>query len=282
MPELPEVETITRCLAKQILNKIISDVTILSAKQFPQSTKTVIGHKITKIERFGKTMILTLKQKSNIKYLTIHLKMSGQLLYSSAKQNGVFDFPIPPTKAHTLPNKMTRVVVIFTDGSKLFFNDLRKFGWMKVTKEKEVKKSIDVLSPHFTVSYFSEVIAKKHSSIKAVLLDQTFFTGIGNIYANEALFIAKIKPTAIAADLKKIQAKELHISIVEIMQKAVTHHGSSSSDEMFIMPNGEKGSFQNYILVYHREHKPCPNCKTTIIRIKQNGRSSFYCPHCQI
>jgi len=282
MPELPEVETITRSLNKHILNKTISDVTVLSEKQFPQSTKSVIGFTIRNIERFGKTMTMTLEKNAEIQYLTTHLKMSGQLLYSTAKQNGTFEFIIPPTNSHHLPNAMTRVILIFSDGSKLFFNDLRKFGWMKVTKEKEIKKSIDVLSLHFTVGYFSEVISKKHSPIKAVLLDQTHFTGIGNIYANEVLFLAKIRPTTIAAEISKALAIELHKQIVEIMKKAIIHHGSSSSDEMFIMPNGEKGNFQNYILAYHREKKPCVNCGTQIIRIKQNGRSSFYCPQCQI
>lgn len=286
MPELPEVETICQQLKSRIINKVIEDVEILEKKQFIGKKEDILGKKIIDITRYGKILVFQLvnpltRKLANFLYLNIHLKLTGQILYAKNLKNAVFKEIIPFTKTNRMPANTTRIIIKFNDGSGLFFNDLRKFGWLKVTNFPEKPKGIDILSKQFTLEFFNSIIKSLNKPIKLLLMDQEKITGIGNIYANDALFLAKIHPLKKAKTLKDEEIKNLYKGIKKVIEEGIKHGGSSGTDEAFIHLDGSKGKHQRYFLVYQHENQPCPVCKTPIKRIKQNNRSSFYCPKCQ-
>lgn len=278
MPELPEVESIRLYLENQIIGKTILDIQVLEKKQFIGDFKKVLDQKITELLRKGKYLAIKL---DNGYYLNIHLKMSGQFLYSQDQKHTKFPTIIPFTKSQQMPGSTTRIIINFSDQSTLFYNDLRKFGYIKVSKKMEFPKSPDILSNLFTKKYLIDVL--KHSSrpIKIILLDQNKMAGIGNIYANEILFKSKIHPLQPSNTLAIKQINNLYLAINKIITKAVNHRGTSASDEAFILPNSNKGSYQKFLQVYDREDKECYVCGSTIKRIKHHGRSSYFCPNYQ-
>jgi formamidopyrimidine-DNA glycosylase len=268
MPELPEVETIKRGLASRLPRKKITQVLVLKPKSFIGNPKTVIGLTIKQLERRAKQLILKLSHEQN---LVVHLKMSGQLLYKVKL---------------TPPGKHTRVIIGFNDGSQLFFNDLRIFGWMKILSDEEVTKLKQKLGPEplekeFTAAYLSKVLAKSSKAIKLILLDQEKIAGIGNIYANEALYLAKIRPTKPARELTNLEIINLKASIIEVLNKGIKYKGSSAKDEAYLQATGEKGSYQEHFLIYQREGEKCHRCSNLIKRVNLSGRGTFYCPNCQ-
>ncbi len=281
MPELPEVETIKTSLKSLIINKIVSDIKILSLKNFIGDKKQIIGKKIIGLERFGKILVITLSKNNTLIYLNIHFKLTGQLLYAQNTNKAFFKNIIPFTKTNKMPANTTRVIIIFKDNSGLFFNDLRKFGWIKITKKPIKPKGIDVLSKEFTLEYFKKMIKKSKKPIKIFLMDQDYIAGIGNIYTNDSLFLAKIHPLKKTLSLTENEINNLYQAIIQEIKKGIEDKGSSGADEAFILPNGSKGSHQRYFLVYQKENQPCLNCQTKIKRIKHHGRSSFFCPKCQ-
>ena len=278
MPELPEVETIKRLLKPNLVGKIISDVKILSPKNFVGNKQEVIGKKINSVDRYGKVLVIKL---FNNKYLNIHFKLSGQILFSKNVDKAVFKNIIPFTGGNKMPANTTRVIIEFTDGSGIFFNDLRKFGWMKISDQPLKPKGIDVLSKEFTPKLIFSITQKTRRPIKVLLMDQDLITGIGNIYANDSLFLAKIHPQRLSNSLTEKEIKLLYNTIKQTINEGIKDLGSSGADEAFILPDGSRGGHQRNFLVYQREDEPCLNCKTIIKRIKHNGRSSFFCPLCQ-
>jgi formamidopyrimidine-DNA glycosylase len=158
---------------------------------------------------------------------------------------------------------------------------MRKFGWVKVTTAPDGTKSPDVTRKEFTLEYLKSVVLKSKKPLKPLLLDQDKMAGIGNIYANDALFFAKLHPYRIANTLTSKEITALHRAIIDIIQEGLDYGGTSAT-EVYIRPDGVKGGYQNRFKVYDREGKPCLICGTPIIREKKFGRSSFYCPHCQI
>jgi len=282
MPELPEVETLKRQLEKKVKGKIIKEIEILSSKNFIGKKELIIGRKIEEISRFGKVLSLKLSSNKDLPiFLNIHLKLTGELLYADDVTNAIFKEKIPFTNTNRMPASTTRVVIKFTDGSGLFFNDLRKFGWIKVSDKPEIPKGTDVLSKEFTPPFFLKIIKKSKKPIKTLLIDQEKITGVGNIYANDALFLAKIHPKRRSDTLSEIEIKNLFKSIKKIIEQGIIYGGSSGADEAFVQLDGTKGGYQRFFLVYQRENLPCPVCGTLIKRIKQGGRSSFFCPKCQ-
>lgn len=277
MPELPEVETIKREIKSNILGKVIADIEVLSPKNFVGDKKNAIGQKINDVERFGKVLIMSL---SNGKYLNTHFKLSGQMLYAKNSLHAIFKNRIPFVGSNTMPGRTTRIIIKFKDGAALFFNDLRKFGWIKLTDKPEKPKGIDVMAKEFTVEYLKKILPSRRP-IKVALMDQDKITGIGNIYANDSLFIAKVHPQRLANSLNDKETADLHRAILTEIKKGIRDKGSSGADEAFILPDGSRGSHQRHFLVYQREGEPCLKCKSTICRIKHNGRSSFFCPRCQ-
>ena len=279
MPELPEVETVRRFLDKYILGKTLSHVEILSPKSFIGNSDLIKGQKIISTSRLGKQLSLHLK---NGLILLFHLKMTGQVIFGDS----IFGHPTPKEDKSVLPNKSTRIVFIFSDKTKLFFNDQRKFGWVKVLNQSELAKfqqnvGIDAISRDFTDKYFYQQLQKTSRSIKAVLLDQSFFAGIGNIYANDALFLSKINPILPAKKITPKIAKILRQNLVDLMEESIFHGGSTAKDNKYIHPDGTKGEHQYHFRVYQRSGEPCLVCQTPIKRIKIGGRGTFYCPKCQ-
>ena len=286
MPELPEVESIKRQLKPDLIGKTISEIKILSPKNFVGNAKNVLKYKIISVERYGKVLVLKLvnpltRKPNNNLYLNIHFKLSGQILFSKNVNKAVFKNIIPFTGGKTMPANTTRVIIKFADRSGLFFNDLRKFGWIKVSQQPLKPKGIDVLDKKFTPKLLANLTNSTKKPVKVLLMDQDLITGIGNIYANDSLFLARIHPQRFSNSLTKKETDTLYKSVKKSISEGLEDLGSSGADEAFILPDGSRGGHQKNFLVYQREGKPCLRCRTIIMRIKHNGRSSFYCPNCQ-
>lgn len=285
MPELPEVESIRRQLKPNIIGKIISEIEILSPKNFVGDNNRVLNHRIVSVDRYGKVLVIEListnYQLPTTNYLNIHFKLSGQILFSTNVNQAIFKNIIPFTGGNKMPANTTRVIIKFSDGSGFFFNDLRKFGWIKISDQPLKPKGIDVLDKKFTLSVVEGLTRKTRKPIKVLLMDQDLITGIGNIYANDSLFLSKIHPQRLSNSLIEIETQLLHKSIKQTINEGIRDLGSSGADEAFILPDGSRGNHQRNFLVYQREGKPCIVCKTIIKRVKHNGRSSFFCPNCQ-
>jgi formamidopyrimidine-DNA glycosylase len=288
MPELPEVETITRQLRNHITGKTIVDVDILMPKNIYADNKKsdsekfralTTNTKIISVERKAKVIIINLSNNNSIIF---HLKMTGQMLYA-VKNEPFADSKIPfaPTG---LPAKSTNLYFTFEDGSRLYFNDMRQFGYAKAMSTNEVKndKFIQKLgpepfTPEFEFQWFSNFLSTKKLKIKNLLMDQAFISGIGNIYANEALFHAKIHPNTCANLLNLKEKKLLFNAILKVLETGINVGGAS--DQSYVDIHGEKGSFMDYAKVYKQKY--CQTCGEKIIRIAQNGRGTFFCPSCQ-
>ncbi len=188
------------------------------------------------------------------------------------------------------------MIIHFDDNSVLLFNDFRKFGWMRVIKISDLKYSggarprfarqllnlgIDPLGKKFTAEKLEEILAKSRRPIKLVLLDQEKIAGIGNIYANEALFLAKISPLRAANTLERREIKKLHQAIITVLRKGIRFGGTSAADGAYLRPTGEPGEFQKHLKVYQRERESCFVCGGKIKRTNLGGRGTFFCPHCQ-
>lgn len=287
MPELPEVETIKRQLTPNVLGKTISDVKIISPKNFVGDKNNVLNRKIVSVDRYGKVLVLKLDVRVGRdrplqnNFMNFHFKLSGQILFSKNVNQAVFKNIIPFTGGNKMPANTTRVIIKFSDGSGLFFNDLRKFGWIKISDQPLKPKGIDVLDKQFTVRYLNVILKKTRRPIKVLLMDQDLITGIGNIYANDSLYLAKVHPQRLSNSLIKKESSFLYKTIKQTINQGIKDRGSSGTDEAFILPDGSRGRHQRNFLVYQREGEPCLVCKTIIKRVKHNGRSSFFCPKCQ-
>jgi len=279
MPELPEVETTRRYLAKKIIGKRIKKVRVLSPKQFIGDAKEIEGLKITSLQRKAKILIWQLEKGVS---LLIHLKLTGQLVYAQKLKGkrATLNYPIPFSGGNTLPGRTTRIIIFLNQGA-VFFNDLRKFGWIKVVKEMKELENIgtEPLTKEFTPEKLKQILSSSRRAVKLVLMDQKKIAGIGNIYANEALWEAGIDPRKPANQVKKI--RKLHQGIIKVLEEGIRHGGSSAADEVYIKPDGKPGRHQQYFKVYQKEGEPCPRDKTPIKRIRINNRSTFFCPTCQ-
>lgn len=283
MPELPEIETIKKGLISKIKGKQISDAKILWSgvlnipqKKFAESVK---GAKILRIARRAKILILTM---SNNYSLLIHLKMTGQLIYESRITNQELRIILKNSKY-----KYARAIFFFTDKSILVFNDLRKFGYIKLIPQEKVKEAIgrekfgpEPLEYAFTLEKFKEILKKyPKRRIKQFLMDQIIIAGIGNIYADEICFYAKVKPIKQINNLTIKQIELLFKGIKKILNRAIELRGSSV--ENYVDIGGQKGDYVKELKVYDREDEKCVLCLGKIKRIKLSGRSSYFCPNCQ-
>lgn len=283
MPELPEVETIRIGLSTILPGKVIADVWHDWPKSFPNSPADVarfmVGAKVGQVKRRAKVLIIELSSKYS---LVIHLKMTGQLIYVGDKRFGA-GHPNDELVGE-LPAKSTRVILDFADGSKLYFNDQRKFGWMRLLPTAEVPeidfmKTVgpEPLETDFTVDLFiTQLMKRKNSPIKAVLLDQQILAGVGNIYADESLWAAKIHPETPVIKVSKAKLVVLHKAIVDILKMSIKSGGST--DRNYVNSEGKKGSYLKFAQVFRREGQPCPRCGTTIQKIRVAGRGTHICP----
>ena len=283
MPELPEVETIVRDLNSKLKNKKIAAVKPLDKKVWHLAAgelKNILGKKIKAVRRRAKMIIFDLADY----YLMIHLKMTGQLVYKNKAALIAGGHPII-NQNKKLPNKFTRVIFKLNDKSALYFNDVRRFGWIKLaTRDKFIELNnqlgVEPLGPGFTLKYFNEFLRRKlKSRIKQALLDQKHISGVGNIYADEALFAARIKPFRRVKTLKQAEIKKLWQAIPKILRFAIKHRGTSFSD--YVDAGGLAGNFIKHLKVYGRAGEKCKNCGQPIKKIKLGGRGAHWCDNCQ-
>ncbi len=305
MPELPEVETIKRELAKVLISKKIKSAEVfwyktvapLSPPEFSKQTKNKV---VSSLERQAKILIINFSGTTS---LAIHLKMTGQLIYVANKRplasklsfdkNIISRTPLDiiagghPNSQMTekQPSKYTRLIFEFTDGSHLYFNDLRKFGWVRLVDDSQLKDltrhiGVEPLSKIFTDQVLIDIFKKyPNRTVKQILMDQTLIAGIGNIYCDEACFIAKILPTRKSSATKSNQIKKLRESIVAVLKLSIQKKGTSSRN--YRRSNGEPGGFVPHLNVYGRTSEPCKICGQKIKKIKHAGRGTHFCDRCQ-
>jgi formamidopyrimidine-DNA glycosylase len=265
MPELPEVETIRRELERALLGKKITEVCVHHPKVIREPTvekfkKGLSGATVKQILRKAKLLIL---QLSNGKALAIHLKMTGQLIYPGG-------------------GKSARVVFHFSDGTSLDFNDQRLFAELRLVDDWQQLAFVQNLGPEpFAINpgQFQAMLAQKKTKIKPLLMDQAFISGIGNLYAAEALFRSHIHPARTANSLSEKEKTLLFREIKATFAEAIEHKGSSV--DQYVQLSGSPGGYARFHKVYDREGKPCFVCKTAIKRIALAGRGTYFCPQCQ-
>ncbi len=284
MPELPEVETIRRELDREVVGRRIKTVELSSTarrtirrhkgpKEFQSGLE---GAKVTGVHRKGKYLLFSLDGAGKAKTLVVHLGMSGQLLLVKRTKE--------PRDRHT------KVVVTFTQGGQLRFVDPRTFGEMFVTTPEDVDKQVpelahlgfDPIEDIMSWLRLSALLQQKKTRLKTLLMDQRFVAGIGNIYADEILFAAGLRFDRESTSLTSQEVRRLHRSMVEVLSDAVKARGSSLQDEQYRDIFGETGDYQSRHNVYGRDGEPCRRCRSVIVRVKSNGRSTYLCEQCQV
>ena len=312
MPELPEVETIRRGLAKTIISKKIVDFEDRDIKVVQIDKKDIIGARIIDIKRRAKIIIFELEQNSNgsfdsekpgsaqdfgEKALLFHLKMTGQMIWENCEGGAEFCLRNRKGGGHPdqawlekLPNKHTRAIFKFDDGSVLYFNDIRRFGWIKIIQKSKAKTQngdifdrlgVEPLGEELTTEYLQKMAQRyPKRKIKQFIMDQSIIAGIGNIYADEALFDARIKPMRVAGKIKKSEWPLIIMSIKKALEKGIKYGGSSA--ENFVDAFGQQGKAHEKLLIYRKTGLPCPgDCGGAVERTVIGGRSTHWCPKCQ-
>lgn len=280
MPELPEVEVIRRDLLNEVVGRTIARAEV---RDIPNSRRVIRRHPappefagplegrtIHRLERRGKYLLFHLDDHM---VLVVHLGMSGQLILSEADQ---------PFAKHT------HVVLAFSDSGQLRYIDPRTFGEMFVTEEGDLgeipeltRLGKDPIAGDLPLDYLSTTFARRKTRMKPLLMDQTFISGLGNIYSDEVLFLAGVRHDRPASALTDREIKLLHEAIPIVLRESIESRGSSIADEQYRDLYGEVGSYQNRLRVYGREAQPCVKCGTPIERARWSNRSTFYCPKCQ-
>lgn len=287
MPELPEVETVRRGLTDLIVGKTIKSEEHDTVKGFPNTAADVaaflVNAKIIAIHRRAKVLMIELNNQYS---LLVHLKMTGQLVYVDPITRFGAGHP-NDSLVNALPDRSTRVSIHFTDGSTLFFNDQRKFGWVRLLPTAEIsnlpfmqKVGPEPLESDFTATAFAERFKRRaRSPIKAAILDQSVVAGVGNIYADESLWGAKIHPQRLTGTITPSEFEELYTDLRAVMNLSIEKGGSSNKN--YVNAEGKKGSYMDFARVFRREGLPCPRCGTTIEKLRVAGRGTHICPHCQ-
>jgi formamidopyrimidine-DNA glycosylase len=287
MPELPEVETVRIGLQQLLPGRTVASVTHDTPKGFPNAPADVnaflVGASVERVKRRAKVLLIELSSEYT---LVIHLKMTGQLVFVSPETRFGAGHP-SDSLVRQLPDKSTRVEFTFQDETKLFFNDQRKFGWVKLIPTAEVpnidfmkKVGPEPLDASFTAEQFAERLQRrKNTSIKAALLDQSVIAGVGNIYADESLWGAKIHPATLVRDVSQQKLSTLFTELQYVLNLSIQKGGSSN--HTYVNAEGKKGSYMNFARVFRREGQACPRCGTIIIKLRVAGRGTHICPHDQ-
>ena len=318
MPELPEVETVRRGLAELLPGRVVAQATVFdSPKSFPNAPADVeqflYGARVTAVRRRAKVLMIDLDTRYS---LVVHLKMTGQLVFRQSSRHGARVSPKgsrdPRNLARNfsadtareiddfagghpsdsligeLPDRSTRVQIEFTDGSRLFFNDQRKFGWVKLLPTDEVKNlpfmqkvGPEPLDPQTRAEDFIQRIRRRQNSmIKPALLDQAVIAGIGNIYADEALWAAQIHPQTRVKNVSDQQLNTLFTELRRVLQLSIDQGGST--DKNYVDAEGRKGKYLTFAHVFRREGQACHrHPDQEIIKLKVGGRGTHICPVCQ-
>lgn len=269
MPELPEVETTVRALRRPLIGQTITAVRNtwprhIATPTLPEMQMRIANQRIEAISRRAKYLVFHLSEGET---LVIHLKMTGHLFVTSAE---------------TPVDKHTHTIFSLASGQELRFKDMRKFG--RVYLVDDPQELFGMLGPEplaeaFTVEQLQERLNGRTRNLKPLLLDQTFIAGVGNIYADEALFYAGLHPKRNADTLTIDNIKSLHAAIQKVLQLGIDREGASISN--YIKPDGSKGDMQNAVAVFRRTGMPCHRCGSPIHRIVLGGRSTHFCPNCQ-
>ncbi|MDP3964210.1 MAG: DNA-formamidopyrimidine glycosylase [bacterium] len=288
MPELPEVETVVNDLRPYLVGRRITKAIVLLPKMVQGSSKRFIAavksKNILGLSRRAKILLFRLSRGWT---LVMHLKMTGQLVLQFPDGSLRSGGHMIPGGTEKLPNRFSHIIFHFDNGSVLYFNDLRQFGYVRLIPDQEMaefilKKKIGpepsdaAFSPD---SFFSSLKRRSRSSIKSILLDQSVVAGLGNIYVDEVLFCAKVKPTRLAGGLTQKEKLLIFQSIPKVIQQAIAARGTTRRYD----DSGASvsGGMNKHLKVYGRENQPCRRCGTVIRRVKQGGRSSHFCPVCQ-
>ena len=286
MPELPEVDTVRRGLEELIIGREVLNVNILNQKSFPVESRDIakflIGAKIIAIRRRAKVLIIDL---SNNYSLVIHLKMTGQIVFRG-KENWGGGHP-NDSLLSSLPDRSTRVEFKMSNNTKLFFNDQRKFGWVKLLSTADIEKMefIVKLGPEPLIGspkkeFLKRIRRRNGTTIKAAILDQTVIAGIGNIYADESLWAAKIHPATRVKDLSDKELIEILTVAIRIMKESIDAGGSTMRN--YINADGSRGDYlELFANVFNKDGKPCKRCGAEIIKIRVAARGTHICPKCQ-
>ena len=272
MPELPEVETVKETLKRRLLGKSIVGINVYHDNiiEYPSVIdfkKLIINQRINNMDRYGKWLIFELDDY----YLLSHLRMEGKYFFRTSLEDR---------------DKHEHVVFTLDDGLELRYMDVRKFGKMHLIAKDKIKEEgpligmgLEPWDNNLTVEYLKGKYAKKRLPIKTVLLDQSIIVGIGNIYANEILFLAGINPMISVKDLNDKNLSDIIIYTREVLQRAINMGGTTIRS--YTSVDGVHGLFQQELYVHGQENKQCKKCKNTIIKIKVGGRGTYYCPSCQ-
>ncbi|MCB9640710.1 MAG: bifunctional DNA-formamidopyrimidine glycosylase/DNA-(apurinic or apyrimidinic site) lyase [Myxococcales bacterium] len=285
MPELPEVETVRRGLQRVLVGQRVSKTKVLLERALEGDPKWLKGREVQDIGRRGKALLIEMDQGLTA---LVHLRMTGQLIFLP-KDGGPREGGGHPSDAlvHKLPSKHTRVILSLESGDQLFFNDQRTFGSIKLLDEAHLaldsflsKLGPEPWSPEFSVdALYCACQRRSRSSIKSILLDQEVVAGIGNIYADESLFLTKIHPATPAGQIAKKQIKPLIGKIREVLERGIEYGGVSARD--YVNAEGLRGRMQEQLYVYGRDGMPCKVCGTVLEKTRTAGRGTHFCPKCQ-
>jgi formamidopyrimidine-DNA glycosylase len=286
MPELPEIETVRLQLQKAIVGETLEGYVIYSPRSVHGELEKFKDQKVTGIRRLAKVLLIDFTNDLTIAF---HFKMTGQLILEKNEDGTVSKDRIVgghPTEdfVRKLPSIHTRVVFKFGKGS-LYFNDQRLFGWVKVGTTQEISQMafLQKLGPEpfdITSEEFISRVGKKKKPIKLVIMDQEVIAGVGNIYANDALWEAMIYPKTLANHLSNEQLDTLFQKTKLVLQEGIKHGGATSSD--YVNLEGVGGHYQDHFRTYGKTGQPCKRCKTKIVKMEIGGRGTFYCPQCQV
>jgi len=287
VPELPEVETVKRGLNRLIIGRKITAANSGNPKSFPNAPADVknflINASVAEVRRRAKVLMIDLSTDYT---LVIHLKMTGQLVFVPFNDDERFAAGHPnDSLINALPDKSTRVTFDFDDGSHLYFNDQRKFGWVRLIPTPEVpnidfmrRVGPEPLEADFTPEQFAERFKRRaRTTIKAAILDQSVIAGVGNIYADESLWGAKIHPATKVGELPYSKFKLLYSELRLVLNLSIEKGGSTNRN--YVNAEGKKGSYMDFARVFRREGLPCPRCGHEIIKIKVAGRGTHICPN---
>ena len=316
MPELPEVTTISNQLKKEIKGFKIEEVSNFGAYRTEPGMavfkKEVEGKEIYDVERVAKTIVIGLgvrlpesalrahsdsgsRSDSKSSYLVIHLAMTGRLLLRDKDDKAdpwtrlVFTLSVPPPQLREseLRPKGLPEFSRWHGEKELRFCDSRMFGFVKLLSGEQLeghrkKYGPDALDPNLTPRKLLDNLRKKKTAVKRALLEQDLIAGVGNIYANDSLWMAKIHPESLTGELTETQASDLLGSLREILEESIAHHGSTLGDKMYIDLYGQEGTHQDHFRIFGKNGEPCPRCHEKIEFAEIGGRGTFFCPRCQV
>ncbi|MEK7471002.1 MAG: bifunctional DNA-formamidopyrimidine glycosylase/DNA-(apurinic or apyrimidinic site) lyase [Patescibacteria group bacterium] len=281
MPELPEVETMKLQLGQFLTGHNIKDVEIRNLKIFSGNPKDIIGGKIVGTRRFGKVSVIDL---SNGYSILTHVKLTGQFIYRGP--NLVSPEKLSPKVTGGVPGPHTLVIFHLDKGGELYYNDVRRFGWIRIEKTQDVEKEkfIVKLGPEpfkgLTLQVFQIILSKTKRPVKIVIMDQEKMGGVGNIYATDALWLSKISPRTTANSLQPEKIEELYNAILTVLKSGLKYGGAS--ELAFVTPDGREGQYQNHTLAYGHTGEPCDRChKAVFQKYFLGGRGTYVCPVCQ-